>query len=128
MNDAEFLTAFERATLHEFPHRDHIRMAWLYLRNATWEDGCARICSGLRRLTSAHGAPGKYHETMTRFWARIVRHAIEAVPDIRDFDAFIAQHPRLLDRRLIEQHYSPGLLNGEAARRTWVEPDLLPMP
>ena len=34
MNDREFLRAFEQFALphHDFPHRAHVRVAWLYLR------------------------------------------------------------------------------------------------
>ena len=39
MNDMEFLTAFEHGTLHHFPYRAHLRMAWIYLRKEGWKRG-----------------------------------------------------------------------------------------
>ena len=125
MDDTEFLHAFEHGALPDFPHQSHLRMAWLYLRAGTWEDGMARICAGIRRLDAHHGGR-KYHETITQFWARMVSQAIVQSPDAADFAAFIAQHPELLDGKLITQFYSPDLLHSEQARREWVKPDLRP--
>ena len=128
MNDHEFLQAFEASSLHPFPHRDHIRMAWLYLCAHEWDEAAAKIRVGIQRLALAHGATRKYHETITLFWARVVVEAIKATPDITDFEAFTARHPQLFDSRYIDQFYSRTLLFSEAARQVWVEPDLLPLP
>jgi hypothetical protein len=128
MNDQEFLTAFEQHTLHEFPHRSHIRMAWLYLRAERWEQGCARIQHGLRAFAAAHGAHRKYHQTITEFWARLVQHCIDCHPEIDDFDAFLELCPFLLNGKIITSHYSSPVLHSETARATWIAPDLVPMP
>jgi hypothetical protein len=128
MNDSEFLQAFEACTLDQFPHRQHIRMAWLYLRAFGWNDGMSKIRDGIQRFAASKGATGKYHETITVFWARLVHHVIIVYPEIQDFDSLVALHPDLLDTRLIAHHYSPALLSSDSARHAWVEPDLLPMP
>jgi hypothetical protein len=44
------------------------------------------------------------------------------------FEAFVAAHPRLLQRGLLSAHYSRGRLFSEAARAAFVEPDLLALP
>ena len=36
--------------------------------------------------------------------------------------------PRLLDKRLLAQHYSARVLASPAARTSWVEPDRTPFP
>jgi hypothetical protein len=128
MNDREFLTAFEQHTLSEFPHRSHIRMAWLYLRADGLELGHQHIERGIQEFAAALGATHKYHQTITLFWARLVQHAIDCQPDIDDFDAFLGKYPFLLNGRLIAAHYSTALLQSDEARSGWVEPDLIPMP
>jgi hypothetical protein len=130
MNDQEFLAAFEAGTLppHEFPHRAHIRMAWLVLRRDGWEPGFENIRAGIQHFAGAHGATRKYHESITRFWALLVLHAISLDPGISDFEAFAAAYPHLLDTRIIARHYSRDLLGSDAARHTWVEPDLEALP
>lgn len=128
MNDAQFLNVFEKGELNGFSHADHIRMAWLYLRRDGWEEGYANIQAGLKHFTLAHGVPEKYHETITRFWATLVHHAIEHQPDISDFTEFTETFPILLDKEAMLQHYSNEVLWSVSARQAWVEPDLVAMP
>lgn len=128
MNDSEFLRAFETGHLHSFRHYDHVRLAWLLLRELGWDAGSARLRRGLRHFAVAHGTPGKYHETMTLFWARVVDHAIGCSPEMNDFESFIAAYPFLLDVHLPSRHYSEALLWSDAARSSWAEPDLIPLP
>ncbi|MEO8396207.1 MAG: hypothetical protein ABI700_24650 [Chloroflexota bacterium] len=126
MNDSEFLKQFEAGLLHEFPHRAHLRMAWLYLRADGFERGSEKIRAGVRHLGGAHGAPGKYHETITLFWAYLVHYAILLSPEIDDFEAFIARYDHLLDAGLLKRHYSATLL--KESRAVWQAPDLAPLP
>jgi len=128
MTDQEFLTAFEQQALSEFPHRSHIRMAWLYLRANDLETSQAHIRDGIQRFAEALGASRKYHETITLFWARVVQHAIDHAPGIDDFDTFVERFPFLLNSKAIAAHYSSELLGSENARRAWCEPDLRPLP
>ena len=44
------------------------------------------------------------------------------------FDEFLDRFPPLLDRHLLDRHYSPALLASAAARESWVTPDLRPLP
>ncbi len=125
MNDTAFLEAFENATLSPFRHIDHLRLAWLYLSQHGWDEGIHRIRSGIQGFAAAHGASGKYHETITLFWAGAVHQAMTALPAETDFDDLIAHNPHLLDTHLIQQHYTPERL--AAGRTLWLEPDLQPL-
>ena len=78
MDDTQFLQHFEAGTLHPFHHHDHIRMAWLYLRQMGWETGYARIQAGIHHMAAHHGATLLYHETITHFWAHMVQCAISS--------------------------------------------------
>jgi hypothetical protein len=126
LSDDEFLARFEAHALEEFPHRDHLRVAFAYARRGGLEaavDGARRI----RGFAEALGAPGKYHETMTVGWARLVgSRAVAGQP--LPFPAFLAAHPELLRRDLLSAHYSRELLFSERARAAFVEPDLTPLP
>ncbi len=128
MNHDEFLHAFETAELNEFPHRSHLRMAWIYLRRDGWETGFEHIQSGIQHFAAAKGASTKYHETITRFWAYLMYWVITHAPADADFDHLIEAHAHLLDTAIIKKHYSTARLSSNAARRTWVEPDLIPLP
>jgi hypothetical protein len=127
LNDRDFLHHFEYGTLHEFSHRAHIRMAWLYLRMHEREEALQKIRAGLRHLTEAHDHSRKYHETLTVFWTKQIGLAMEQTPEIEDFEALIAQHPHLLNGKLAEAYYSRERLFSDEARQGWIEPDLRPM-
>ena len=127
MDDAQFLHQFESGTLHPFPHRDHVRMAWIYLRRDGWTHGYDLIRLGIQRFAAHHGVI-KYHETITRFWAHLIQAAIRAAPEVDDFEVFAAANPTLFDKSIIEQFYSHDLLMSEEARYNWIEPDLQDLP
>ena len=71
--------------------------------------------------------PDRYHDTLTTAWARVVAHARRRDRDL-GFDAFLAAHPRLLERDLLLAHYSRERLFSPAARAAFLEPDLVPLP
>ena len=58
----------------------------------------------------------------------IVAHHVDADPDCADFGTFARRNPALLDKRLLSRHYRSSTLAAAAARRGWVEPDLVPFP
>jgi hypothetical protein len=130
MDDQQFLQAFERGEYHQldgFSHYAHVRLAWLYLRNNGWDIGTQKIREGIQRVAKAHGAPQKYHETMTMFWTHIVNIHLLRSTQISEFSEFAAQYPQLFDTGIVSRHYSSELLWSISARQTWVEPDLKPL-
>ncbi|HEY7031460.1 MAG TPA: hypothetical protein VH482_09050 [Thermomicrobiales bacterium] len=132
MTDEEFLRFFDGvgqwAGPVRFGHREHLRLAWLCLSRDGEARGGARTIAAIRRVAAAHGASEKYHETITRFWLRLVAHHLASDPAAVSFDDFLSHSPRLLDVGLMRRHYRPETLAGERARREWVEPDLAPLP
>lgn len=128
MDDQQFLQAFEAAHLQPFQHRDHIRMAWLYLRREGWAGGYPRIQAGLKYFAGAQGAATMYHETITRFWSYLVHYAIQQTPELETFDDFAAAYPHLFDKISIEKHYSRETLFSPQARAMFVEPDVKALP
>jgi hypothetical protein len=49
-------------------------------------------------------------------------------PEEDDFERFVAAHLELLNTRLINEYYSAARLGGDAARTTWIDLDLKPLP
>jgi hypothetical protein len=125
MTDHEFLHAFESGSLSpaEFHHRDHLRLAFLEVRERGLEPATNAIASGIRGFAEAHGHLRLYHETLTRFWVRVVAHASEPT-----FAATLELHPMLLRKDLPLSHWRRETLFGEAAREAWIEPDLVALP
>jgi hypothetical protein len=128
MTDNEFLKHFEQGTLDEFHHRDHIRMACIYLRKFGYEIGSAKIVEGIRQFAAAKNQNQLYHETITRFWIHLVQHALEVTAANTEFHSLLTQIPCLGDAKSIYHHYSRDFLMSDRARQQNCEPDLLPLP
>lgn len=128
MEDAAFVEAFEQCRLQEWRHSDHVRMAWVYLRGNDEPQALDLVRSGIQRLNTHRGGAGKYHETMTVAWTRLISAAMRQTPRARTFAEFASEHPRLLDPRTLFDYYSPELLALDTARLNWMEPDRRPLP
>ena len=130
LDDAAFLDEFAAGRKPEgrFVHHDHLRLAWLLLRRDGAALGEERIATGIRRFAEANGAPGLYHDTLTRAWARLVAAALDASPPRAGFADFLAANPLLADKGYLFRFYSAARLSLPEARRGWIDPDLAPLP
>jgi hypothetical protein len=129
-SDEEFLRAFEDLSFpaERFHHREHVRVAWLYLKSSDATRAAERMTAAVRRFANHHGATQKYHHTLTLAWMRLVAVALVETPEGFGFGQFIAAHSELGDKNLLSKYYSKELLETSAAREGWVEPDLQPLP
>jgi hypothetical protein len=129
MNDCEFLTAFEDGSLAEdrFHHRDHVRAAWLLLRDIPPAAALDRFASALRRFAAAKGKTGLYHETITWAYLLLINERMERGGRARQWDEFAAENPDLLTWRpsVLDGYYRPETLGSDLARRVFVLPDRL---
>ena len=131
MNDNQFLAAFQACTLDEFRHRDHIKVAYLYLRRHSLDEAIAKTRAGLQALAKAWAAPVNdlekgYHETMTQAWVRLVHLALSEHGPTETADAFCDQHPQLMHKTFLDSFYSRERLINWQAKREFLEPDLAP--
>jgi hypothetical protein len=110
-----------------FGHRQHVELTWRYLEDHEPEAACVHVADSIRQVAAAHGAPGKFHATITAAWVRCVAVHKERWP-APTFDEFIRRNDALLDSKLLSHHFSPGLLAGDDARAAIIEPDLRPLP
>lgn len=132
MTDDDFLRAFFELSLPHtaFHHVDHLRLTWLVVKREGQPAAERLLANGIQRYAAAHGHRDRYHETITRFWVRLVAHAIvdgRSGPEDA-FDEFVAAYPLLLDSGLPLRHWSREALFSAEARRTWQEPDLVALP
>lgn len=129
MNDEEFLAAFEARTLEKFHHRDHIKVAYLYLRRYPLDEAMAKVRAGLQALAVAWNAPTDdlergYHETMTQAWVRLVDLTLSDGGVAECAEAFCDQQPKLMEKTHLQLFYSRERLISWEAKRGFVEPDL----
>ena len=126
----EVVRRFESCLLPpaEFNHREHLLVALCYLLRTSDAEALARLRAGLAKYVAAHGiTPSLYHETITVFWLRRVRAFVERARAGAGLAELVnALAAECGSSRLIFDYYSKELIETEAARRGWVEPDLKP--
>ena len=130
-SDLCFLRAFEACELTPatFRHREHVRLAYIYLRLYPFEVAFQKLRTGLQRMLAHLGAPASlYHETITRAWLLAVSHFINARPPTISSEDFLISSAVLLDKEIMLTHYQRETLMSPLARAAFVEPDLEPIP
>ena len=126
----ELVRAFEEATIppSQFQHCAHIAVALSYLSEGSLDDATVRMRETLRRFTQHHGV-NVYHETVTRFWMKLLDHL--ATTHYRDMPLWrrinlIVERWAVTDP--VAAHYSRDVIKSRAARESWIAPDRLPLP
>lgn len=127
-DDRAFVTAFRDTSLptSAFRHRDHVRMAWLYVREYGAMDAAPRFAADLQAFARAKGLPGLYHATITgAYMALIAERQLETPTDT--WDAFAAAHADLLAWKpsVLDRYYSAERLWSATARTQFLLPDRL---
>lgn len=127
LSDTEFIEQFENCALPAatFHHRDHVRLAWLYLNRLPLLDAIARFSEGLKRFAMANGKPDRYHETVTwAFLLLIHERMMQSVAGLSWAD-FAAANADLLDWRenILKRYYHEKTLESEQAKKVFLLPD-----
>ncbi|MGH7939902.1 MAG: hypothetical protein ACREE6_01140 [Limisphaerales bacterium] len=133
-DDETFLQQFEAGTwpLESMHHREHVKLAYLYLCRYPSEEATRRIRSSIKRFNAAHNVPEGpdrgYHETMTQAWMRLIFCALTEFGPAENSDAFVDKHTQLPAKRALLFFYSRDHIMSAEAKQRLVEPDLSPLP
>jgi hypothetical protein len=134
MDDETFLREFEAARwpLEDWHHRQHIKVAYLYLRRYPFESAMNRIREKIKALNAVHQVPDLptrgYHETMTQAWMRLVQLTLCEYGPAQTADCFLDQNPQLSEKKVLRLFYSRDLFMSPRAKIEFLEPDLAPLP
>jgi len=117
----------------QWTHEAHLRAGlWHALRHEPSEALALlrqRISTYNVAVGGTNGDHEGYHETITGFYVHVIAHFVRCADRMRDeddlADELIAQWGA---RDLPLRFYSRDLLQSTQARRTWMEPDLAPLP
>ncbi|MBV8465353.1 MAG: hypothetical protein JO218_05350 [Burkholderiales bacterium] len=119
---------------HVFDHRCHVFAAWAAMRRHGIEAGAERFRRALRAFVTHLGVPDKYHVTITEAFLRLVadevrRDAAEPRWELAR-SRFEHRASRLMEpsKVVLASYYSDTYLQGEAARRRFLAPDLRALP
>ncbi len=97
----KLLAAFEENTIapSSFGHRQHVEVAWAYLRLYPFAEAAARFERSLLRFAEKNGALAKIDLPITWAYLGLVAETLRA--NDATFGALVARRPDLLERRLV---------------------------
>src|ERR1044071_264113 len=89
---SQLVHAFEAGTLatNQFNHHAHMTVALWYLWRMPFSEAIATMRTNIQQFAARHHQSQLYHETITGFWMRLLRHVLDtadpstAFPDIVD--------------------------------------------
>jgi hypothetical protein len=128
MTDQELMEQFEDGTLPGecFHHREHVRVAFLYLTKYPVLEAIQTFSRALRRFAEARGKSQLYHETIT--WAHIflIRERMARAGKSQNWDEFASNNADLLVWKdgILTRYYRAETLTSDLARAVFVLPDL----
>src|SRR5882757_1994181 len=109
MDGDELLERFAANTLPACPHEEHIHVVFAKSAHADVETTITFLRDGIQSWAIVTVNVGVYHETRTVAWVRLVVAARTGFSGT--FGEFLDIHPELRRRDLLDEHYSPELLN-----------------
>lgn len=127
MTNQELIERFESLTLQPeaFPHREHVRLAWIYLRENTALTALSKFCDGLKRFAASVGKPDRYHETVTWAYLLLIHERMAKSETADSWEEFAETNKDLLDwgSNILKHHYRDETLQSELAKRVFLFPD-----
>ena len=127
MDDETLIRLFEagEAPPGGFHHRDHVRVAWWYLRQHPLAEALERFSAALEHFATVQGKPKLFHATITTAYVRLIHERLAVSGRETNWEQFSAQHPDLLTWRpsVLDGYYTAELLASDRARREFVLPD-----
>jgi hypothetical protein len=133
MTDAEFITAFEKATLPRpfWTHEAHIRMAYLYLRGLPDANlVLPMVRERIRFYNEAHGNKTGYHETITVAFLTLVAQRLRSGEGTHSWEEFRTAHNDLIGggMAILRHYYTEEILFSPEARVYFIAPNRIPLP
>lgn len=126
LTDEELLEGFIDTTLPAelFHHRQHVRVAWLFVRRHGMPDALREFPAALRRFANAKGATTLFHTTITWAYLLLIHERQQRSP-AADWETFAAANADLLGWKpsILDELYRPETLWSEHAKQTFVMPD-----
>jgi len=133
-DDAEFLKEFESTTWpkEKWHHRQHIKVAYLYLRRYPFAQAQARIRERIKAYNAAKQVPESltsgYHDTLTQAWMHLVYFTLCEYGPADNADVFYEQHPQLWGKKALRFYYTKERFLSPEAKAAFVSPDVTPFP
>lgn len=125
LTDDELMRQFLDGTLPaaSFHHREHVRVAWLFVVRYGVPHALSEFGDALRRFAAAQGATNLYHATITWAYVLLINERQQRWP-AATWAAFADANPDLLTWKpsVLDTMYPADVLFSEFARQTFVMP------
>lgn len=127
MTHQELVERFERLTLPPdlFPHREHVRLAWIYLRHNPPLTALEKFCEGLKRFAASLGRADRYHETISWAYLLLIHERMAKTESADSWEAFVEANGDLLnwETNVLKNYYREETLKSDLAKRVFLFPD-----
>jgi hypothetical protein len=122
--DCPELERFTRGEVdaRDFPHHEHVRMAFEMLRRHDFPSSALLYSRALRTMTANAGKPQAFNQTVTIAFLSLIAECMERHATA-DYGALVRACPQLLDKGTLRRWYGPQRLASAAARNTFLLPD-----
>ena len=107
----------------DFRHADHVRAGYELLARNDFLEAATLYCRVLKQMTARVGKPEAFHLTVTLAFLSLIAERMESGV-CASFEDFASANPDLMNKSALARWYTPERLNGMAARRGFVLPDL----
>jgi hypothetical protein len=129
LTDEGLIREFEagREPAGGFHHRQHVRVAWWYVKRHPLPEALSRFIDGLKRFAAALGTPELYHETITVAFVLLINERLDETGRAATWEEFAGAHPDLLAWKpsILDRYYRAETLASSRAKRVFVMPDRL---
>jgi hypothetical protein len=105
----------------DFPHHEHVRMAFEMLRRFDFAETVWLFSRALRAMAAGAGKPQAFNQTVTIAFLSIIAERMERCSG--DFAAFRHANPEVFGKRALEPWYPRERLNTAAAGRIFLLPE-----
>ena len=127
MTHQELVERFERVTLSPelFSHREHVRLAWIYLRENPPLTALEKFCEGLKRFAASLGKADRYHETISWAFLFLIHERMAKTESADSWEAFVELNGDLFNWNpsILSRYYREKTLQSDLAKRVFLFPD-----
>jgi|SRR3954470_10671209 hypothetical protein len=127
----QLVRAFEAGALapSQFDHHAHMTVALWYLSQLPFAEATVVMRTNIQHFAARHQQNQLYHETITGFWMRLLRHILDSAEPSEPFAEVVYRAIGTWGSMdTFFRHYSRERAFSTEARQHWVAPDLLPLP
>jgi hypothetical protein len=105
----------------DFPHREHVRMAFEMLRRCDFAESVWLYSKTLRMMALRADKPQAFSQTVTLAFLSLIAERMEQSRPA-DFSAFAREHAEVFDKDLLARWYPREQLAADITRRVFVLP------